>query len=477
MTPAPAALESIPELRIDRDDTDAGEGAAGAARGAVARAAAEAGVAVALAAGEERDWRSRGGAEAGSGGKQQQQAQTQQAKGPQTKSNNDDGGEAPAIVRAADVGRTAWAPSSDRNASAAPSAAGDASTSASSSSSSAAAATAVSLKAVKGILNKLTPEKFDRLAAQLVDHASVSADVLRGAIALVFEAAVAQPTFVATYADLCNYLAPRVPEFPADPKLGTDAKPMGFKRVLLNTCQEEFEGAAAARAELRRANGGNANVNAEDEDAGDARAARLVKQRTLGTVRLISQLYLKGVVTDKIVHVCVQDLLGEFGSVHGGGGGGNKASSSSVEEPSHDAIEAVCEVFQVAGKKLDSPPAPKEGAEANAAAQAQNARVHAARLEGKERRRRRRRRRRGKSFFFRTRFFSFFRPFFFFFLFVFFFFFQLSLSPPTTPFKFKKKQKLLHPRLHARPQQALEIQDPPFAPALHGPRRARPQAG
>ena len=379
MSPAPAALESIPELAIDGDDADAGEGAAGAARGAVARAAAEAGVAVAAATPEERDGRSRApgggaGGEASPGGKQQQSKA--QAKG------SGDAGDAPAIVRAADVGRTAWAPSSDRTAAAGSNAAA---ASTSSSSSSSAAATAVSLKAVKGILNKLTPEKFDRLAAQLVDHASVSADVLRGAIALVFEAAVAQPTFVATYADLCNYLASRVPEFPADPSAGPDAKPMGFKRVLLNTCQEEFEGAAAARAELRRASGGGAAAADDaDEDAGDARAARLVKQRTLGTVRLIAQLYLKGVVTDKIVHVCVQDLLGEYGAAHGGGSAGGKASTAAgVEEPSHDAIEAVCEVFQVAGKKLDSPPAPKEGAEANAAAQAQNARVHAARLEGK----------------------------------------------------------------------------------------------
>lgn len=36
----------------------------------------------------------------------------------------------------------------------------------------------------------------------------------------------------------------QLPEFP--PAEG-ETRPMGFKRVLLNTCQEEFEGAAAAR--------------------------------------------------------------------------------------------------------------------------------------------------------------------------------------------------------------------------------------
>ena len=49
------------------------------------------------------------------------------------------------------------------------------------------------LKQVKGVLNKLTPEKFDRLLKQLLD-AVKSVEVLRGLITLVFENAVAQVT-------------------------------------------------------------------------------------------------------------------------------------------------------------------------------------------------------------------------------------------------------------------------------------------
>lgn len=45
------------------------------------------------------------------------------------------------------------------------------------------------LKSVKGILNKLTPEKFDRLLGQLVANVT-SVDVLNGLIKLVFENAV-----------------------------------------------------------------------------------------------------------------------------------------------------------------------------------------------------------------------------------------------------------------------------------------------
>lgn len=51
------------------------------------------------------------------------------------------------------------------------------------------AAVQQALRAVKGILNKLTPEKFDRLLAQIIENVK-SVDVLNGLIKLVFENAV-----------------------------------------------------------------------------------------------------------------------------------------------------------------------------------------------------------------------------------------------------------------------------------------------
>ena len=55
----------------------------------------------------------------------------------------------------------------------------------------------------------------------------------------------AQPTFVAMYAELCSRLGTELPEL-APPE--GETQPMSFQRLLLNTCQEEFEGTADARA-------------------------------------------------------------------------------------------------------------------------------------------------------------------------------------------------------------------------------------
>ncbi len=59
---------------------------------------------------------------------------------------------------------------------------------------------------MKGILNKLTPENFDRLLQQVLDTVQ-DAGVLHATITLVFENAVAQPTFAFMYAQLCDRLS------------------------------------------------------------------------------------------------------------------------------------------------------------------------------------------------------------------------------------------------------------------------------
>ena len=55
------------------------------------------------------------------------------------------------------------------------------------------------IKAAKGILNKLTPEMFDRLRNQVYELCN-SVEVVRKLIPVVFEKAVAEPNFCNLYA-------------------------------------------------------------------------------------------------------------------------------------------------------------------------------------------------------------------------------------------------------------------------------------
>ena len=65
---------------------------------------------------------------------------------------------------------------------------------------------------IRGVLNKITPEKFEKLIADILNIIGHGSNVVfKGVIVLIFEKALDEPKYSSMYAQLCKRLAEHAP--------------------------------------------------------------------------------------------------------------------------------------------------------------------------------------------------------------------------------------------------------------------------
>ncbi|KAF8053822.1 hypothetical protein N665_1372s0010 [Sinapis alba] len=180
---------------------------------------------------------------------------------------------------------------------------------------------------LKGILNKLTPQNFEKLFEQVKGVNIDNVVTLTGVISQIFDKALMEPTFCEMYADFCFHLSGALPE------LNEDGEKVTFKRLLLNKCQEEFERGEKEEEEASRV-AEEGQVEQTEEEREEKRLK--VRRRMLGNIRLIGELYKKRMLTEKIMHACIQKLLGY-----------------DQEDPHEENIEALCKLMSTIGVMID----------------------------------------------------------------------------------------------------------------------------
>jgi translation initiation factor 4G len=220
---------------------------------------------------------------------------------------------------------------------------------------------------VKGLLNKLTMEKFDSISDQIIEWANKSEKEKDGrtliqVIRLVFEKATDEATWSEMYARLCRKMMEQIsPKVQDDGIKNAEGKPIAggqlFRKYLLNRCQEDFErgwvakeataAAAATKAmEDKAAKAANEKSSA-DPDSGEAGdeivlysdeyyAAQKAKRQGLGLIKFIGELFKLQMLTERIMHECVKKLLGN------------------VENPEEEEIESLCKLISTVGALLDT---------------------------------------------------------------------------------------------------------------------------
>ncbi|KAF5731587.1 eukaryotic translation initiation factor 4G [Tripterygium wilfordii] len=181
---------------------------------------------------------------------------------------------------------------------------------------------------LKAILNKLTPQNFEKLFEQVKAVNIDNVVTLTGVISQIFDKALMEPTFCEMYADFCHHLAGEMPDF------SEDNEKITFRRLLLNKCQEEFERGEREQEEANKGDEeGDVKLSLEEREEKRVKARR----RMLGNIRLIGELYKKRMLTERIMHECIKKLLGQY------------------QNPDEEDVEALCKLMSTIGEMIDHP--------------------------------------------------------------------------------------------------------------------------
>lgn len=144
---------------------------------------------------------------------------------------------------------------------------------------------------VRGILNKLTPEKFQKLSDDLLRTELTSKVILQGVILLIFDKALDEPKYSSMYAQLCRRLSEEAPNF-NPPHL-----PCSFRQLLLNKCKAEFEN----RADALDQHVGDTSLEEEER-------RQIAKRKMLGNIKFIGELGKLEILSESILHRCIQEV-------------------------------------------------------------------------------------------------------------------------------------------------------------------------
>lgn len=149
----------------------------------------------------------------------------------------------------------------------------------------------------RGILNKLTPTRFDTLYEQLLSCEVRTSTQLQVIVAEIFEKATIQHCFLPMYVDLCVRLDAH---FRSKPIEGAD-----FRKVLVGECQRTFE---------RNLQVPTFDGILDPEERYEAEVK--FKTRMLGNLRFVGELLVKKLLAGKVLLAVAEELLA-IGSAEG----------------------------------------------------------------------------------------------------------------------------------------------------------------
>ncbi|KAL5490846.1 hypothetical protein EMCRGX_G016037 [Ephydatia muelleri] len=187
----------------------------------------------------------------------------------------------------------------------------------------------------RSILNRLTPQKLTELADATLQLKINTEERLRGVVDLIFTRAITETMYSGeVYANLCQVLAPfDVETVNTKGKLKT----ITFKRLLLSKCEQEFLKDMQEDEERKTLQKGVETAETEEirkQRQMELEAAEMAsRQRMLGNIRFIGELYKLKTLSESIMHECTR-----------------RFQKTSSDEKS---LECFAKLMTVTGKELD----------------------------------------------------------------------------------------------------------------------------
>ncbi|MDP2436198.1 MAG: hypothetical protein Q8P67_10680, partial [archaeon] len=179
------------------------------------------------------------------------------------------------------------------------------------------------LREFQSLMNKLTLEMYEPISEK-INKAISEADtpsLLKGMIDIIFSKALKEPKFSEIYARLCRQVLSSSRSFPCDDH------PITFKRLLLTSCQTEFEKPQAVEDPDNK-------LSAEER----AEAEYKLRMLSLGNSKFIGELYKLGMLPASIMHQCIRRLT----------------IADSEEPPPEENLETLSKLVTTVGKLLEA---------------------------------------------------------------------------------------------------------------------------
>lgn len=175
----------------------------------------------------------------------------------------------------------------------------------------------------RSILNKITPETFDKLSNDIINVGLDSPPILRGVIHLIFDKAIRDSKFCALYATLCQRLCKETTNYETQPGPNT------FCRILISKCEAEFERRRQASLDFE----GRSDLT-EDE----FEQKIVAKQNMLANIKFICELRKNDFIEESIIHECIRELLSQ-----------KRKHTLDLSED----LECLCQIMKTIGSLLD----------------------------------------------------------------------------------------------------------------------------